>query len=240
MDWLHAREPVSAWTHGGWLLLCLPAVVLLHRRAGFSLVKQLGLALYSLGLALCFGGSWLYHSVPAAQVPLCIRLDYIGIFLLILGSATPVALVVLRGRPRWSVLALFWAMGVTGITLRILAVPVPDGVSTGLYILMGWTALLIYVELVRRLSHRALRPVLLGGLIYSGGAVLNSLHWPELWPGVFSAHEVSHLCVMAASLCHFVFMLRVIAPFEYPGVAPADAAPDALELLPAPEPQAAG
>ena len=54
MDWLHAREPVSAWTHGGWLLLCLPAVVLLHRRAGFSLVKQLGLALYSLGLALCF------------------------------------------------------------------------------------------------------------------------------------------------------------------------------------------
>lgn len=221
MDWVHVREPVSAWTHGVWALLCLPACLYLHRRAGRSFVKQIGLASFSLGLILCFGGSWLYHSVPAAAVPLCMRLDYIGIFLLIVGTTTPVVLVVLRGHWRWSILALFWLMGGTGILLRALAVPLPDAMSTVLYILMGWTSLLFYVELARRVSHRALRPVWLGGVIYSLGGVVSALQRPNFWPaGVFGAHELSHVCFMAASLCHFVFMVRVVAPFEAPALAP--------------------
>src|SRR5260370_40647797 len=100
MDWIHVREPVSAWTHGVWMLLCLPACLYLHLRAGRSFLKQVGLATFSLGLLLCFGGSWLYHAAPPAVVPLCMRLDYIGIFLLIVGTPTPVVLVGLPGRCR--------------------------------------------------------------------------------------------------------------------------------------------
>src|SRR5262249_20522320 len=151
-------------------------------------------------------GSWLYHSVAASSVPLCVRLDYIGIYLLIAGTYTPVVLVVLSGRMRWSMLSLIWLLGAIGITLRACAVPLSDGLSTGLYILMGWVSLLAYFELARRLSHRAMCLLWIGGLIYSGGAVLNVLHWPTLWPGVFGAHELYHLFVMLASLCHFVFM----------------------------------
>lgn len=234
MDLWHLREPVNAWTHGAWVLLCIPACLSLHLRAGRSFLKQFGLATFSLGLILCFAGSWLYHAVPAAEVDYCMRLDYIGIFLLIVGSNTPVALVVLRGRLRWTTLGLFWAMGTTGITLRALSVPLPDAVSTALYLLMGWTSLLCYVELSRRLSQRALRPVWIGGLIYSLGGVVSATHWPNLLPpGIFGAHELSHLCFMVASLFHFVFMLRVVAPYEAPERRLAVSFSEAARLTPA-------
>jgi Haemolysin-III related len=59
-------------------------------------------------------------------------------------------------------------------------------------------------------SHRALLPVVLGGLFYSLGAVLNSLRWPTLWPGVFGVHDLFHLFVMADSLTHYWFILKQI------------------------------
>jgi hemolysin III len=221
MDWLHVREPVSAWTHGAWGLFCLPATLLLQLRAGRDILKLIGFTVFGLSLAVCFAGSWLYHAVPPSGMPLCVRLDYIGIYLLIAGTYTPVVLVVLRGRMRWSMLALIWLMGAAGITLRAFAIPLPDEVSTTFYIMMGWVSLLCYVELARRLSHRALCLLWVGGLIYSVGAVMNVLHWPALWPGIFGAHEMYHLFVMAASLCHFVFMVRVVAPYDCKALEPA-------------------
>jgi hypothetical protein len=62
-------------------------------------------------------------------------------------------------------------------------------------------------------SRRALLPIAVGGLAYSVGAVLNLLRWPALWAGVFGTHELFHLFVLAGSLAHYWFMLKVIVPF---------------------------
>ena len=86
--------------------------------------------------------------------------------------------------------------------------------ATGLYLGMGWGVVACYAELARVVSHRALRPLVVGGLFYSVGAVLNLLRWPVLWPGLFGAHELFHLFVLAGSLAHYRFILRVVVPFE--------------------------
>jgi hypothetical protein len=65
----------------------------------------------------------------------------------------------------------------------------------------------------------------LGGLLYTGGALLNVLRWPVLVPGVVGPHEVFHGFVLAGSLAHFWFMLRVVAPFAPPAIAGAAAPP---------------
>jgi hemolysin III len=44
------------------------------------------------------------------------------------------------------------------------------------------------------------------------GAALNLLDWPIFWPGVFGAHELFHLFVIAGSLSHYWFMLCIVAP----------------------------
>ena len=58
--------------------------------------------------------------------------------------------------------------------------------------------------------------VLLGGLFYSIGAVLNWAKWPVLLSGFVGPHEVFHLFVMAGSVSHFLFMLKILLPFQHP------------------------
>ena len=147
------------------------------------------------------------------------RLDYIGIYLLIAGTVTPVALVVLRGKSRAGTLLGVWLLAATGVTLRVIPWELPRGFSNGLYLGMGWGVLICYWELARVLSQRALRLAVAGGIFYSVGAVLNWVRWPVLWPDVFSTHELFHLFVMAGTACHFFLMVKVIVPYERPVLA---------------------
>src|SRR5438552_14290 len=138
MDWLDFREPFSAWSHAAWMLLSLPATVVLLRLTRGDRLKQLGLAVFGLSLIACFGGSALYHSVrlPQEGIEWFATLDYVGVHLLIAGTVTPLALTVLRGRWRWLVLATAWLLAAGGIGLRLAGVPLSRPVSTGLYLAM--------------------------------------------------------------------------------------------------------
>jgi hemolysin III len=216
MEWLHFREPVSAWSHALGFLLALPVTALLLRRAGRDRVKQLGFLIFGLTLFACYGGSTLYHGAQAtpARIGWFATLDYIGIYLLIAGTITPVALVVLEGRWRWGILLLAWVLAASGIALRLTVHGIPLPVTTLLYLAMGWGILSCYFELARALPRRATNLALLGGFLYTVGATLNLLHWPVLWPGVVGPHEVFHVFVLAGSTAHVLFALTVVAPFR--------------------------
>jgi hemolysin III len=227
MEWLHFREPVSAWSHALGLLLAVPATLLLLRRSGGNRLKQLGFLIFGGSLAACYGGSTLYHGVRGSweEIAWFATLDYIGIYLLIAGSITPVALVVLVGRWRWGSLTLAWLLASLGITLRLTVHGIPLPVTTALYLAMGWGVLACYFELARALPPRAMNLALLGGFFYSAGALLNVLHWPVLWPGVVGPHEVFHVFVLAGSTAHVLFTLTVVAPFGRPAAAAVPARP---------------
>lgn len=215
MAYLEFREPVSSITHCTWFVLSIPATALLLWSCRRDCFKQLALLVYGLSLSFCFAGSTLYHGVRVAdrQIEWYVTIDYIGIFLLIAGTVTPVALIILRGAWRWGLFTSVWLLALTGITLRLYGVPLSRFASTGIYIGMGWAVLLCTTELIRRVPPRSFVLVVLGGVVYTIGAMLNHAQWPEMWPGVFSAHELFHLFVMAASLCQYLFMLRVVAPY---------------------------
>jgi hemolysin III len=220
MPWFDFREPVSAWTHCAGLLLSVPATLVLWRRGRGDRGKQLSLLVFGVSMALCYAGSTLYHAVrlpPDVVEGWFQTLDYIGIYLLIAGTMTPVAVVVLQGPWRVITLAVAWAFAAVGIILHLLPLGMSRSLSTALYLGMGWSAVLCYFKWARILSHRSLRPLVLGGLFYAVGAVLNWVHWPTLWPGAFSTHDFYHLFVMAGSLCHFWFMYTVVAPFKRAG-----------------------
>jgi hemolysin III len=216
MDFLNLREPVSAWSHGSWLLLSLPATWLLWRKSGNDLAKRLSVLIFGLSLAFCYAGSMLYHGVRLSRggIEYFDELDHIGIFVLIAGSYTPIAWNLMQGWWKWGTLAFAWFFTAVGTMLILTAGVLPIFWSTLFYLAMGWGALLCYFELTRGLSYRSLFPLLLGGLLYSVGALLNLIRWPVIWPGVFAAHELFHLLVMAGSLSHFWFVLKVVVPYR--------------------------
>jgi hemolysin III len=211
MDWLDFHDPVSAWTHAAWLILAIPATLVLRYKARGDETKRLGFWIFGLGMVLCYGGSTLWH---AFRLHVFAILDYIGIFVLIAGTTTPIVLVVLRGVWRWGTLAYIWATALSGIAACMFLNEMPKAAITGIYLGMGWGMCICYFELSRVLSHRKMRLILLGGLLYSVGAVLNLLRWPTLIPGVFGSHEIFHVFVMAGTLTHFWFMLKVLVPFD--------------------------
>lgn len=217
MNGLSFQDPVSAWTHGLWGLLALVGGFLLWRRSRGNRVKQLAFLVYSLSMTFCFTASTLFH---ADRQALFDTLDKIGIYLFIAGSVTPPAVVLLRGGWRWGILAVGWSMAAAGIAVRLSWSQVPTLFSTGLYLGMGWGVFFCFFEMARILSYTAVRPALLGGLLYTVGALLNVVGWPNLWPPLFTAHDLFHLFVMAGSLAHFWFMFAVVAPFDRPRPAP--------------------
>jgi hemolysin III len=221
MDFLNFREPFNAWSHALWLLLSIPATLVLVRRSGGDRAKRFSLLVFGLSLAACYLGSTLYHGLRVGKdgIDLFDRLDHIGIHILIAGSYTPVAWNLLRGRWRSYTLAAVWATTALGAGLLMADVKPPLPLATCEYLTLGWGALFCYFEIARVLSHRPLRPLLYGGIFYSIGAVLNVLHWPVIWPGVVGAHEIFHLWVMAGSVFHFWFMLSVVAPFAWAATA---------------------
>lgn len=217
------REPLSAGTHAVGLVLALPAVWLLLRRARGEPAKQLCLLIYGIGLVSCYAASTLYHgarTTPGGLLTLA-RIDFIGIYLLIAGTYTPLAWSLLRGPWRWAVLGGVWLISGTAIALILGGVTFPLLVSTSLYLGLGWGFVVCYIQIARGLSHRAMRPLIAGGLSYTTGAILNLVGWPVMWPGVFAAHELFHVFVLAGSAAHYGFILRQVVPAGRPPVAAA-------------------
>lgn len=216
MNFFDLREPVSAWSHGAWLLLAVPGSILLWLRATGHRSRQFILLGYTICLALCATASTLYHGVHGESEALSSYLlfDHIGIYLLIAGTYTPIAWTLMQGRWRFATLVFAWLSAILGITLHLACANLPKWLPTGLYLMMGWGSILCYIELTRKLTFRLLRPLVLGGAFYTVGAIINVVGWPALWPGVVGAHEVFHVFVVAGSLAHFQFMFRVIAPWH--------------------------
>lgn len=210
MTILPFREPVNALTHGIWMLVCIPGVILLLRFARGDRVKTIGLAIYGASMISCFFSSWLFHAVngPHEVVEACRAMDHVCIYLFIAGTCTPVGLVYLEKRWRWVFLSSVWILAFAGIAMRLGGVPMPLYTRTTMYMLLGWMGILIYFQMVRQLSPRKVAPVWMGGVIYTTGAGLNLAGKPVLVEGIVGPHEFFHLTVILGSLFHYYFMVR--------------------------------
>lgn len=230
------REPMNALTHGFWLVVCIPAVVILLSRARGDRLRVLGIAIYGLSLMACFASSWLFHAINGSQqaIDMCNTLDHVSIFFFIAGSSTPVGLVYLRGSWRKGFLSAVWLLAGTGILLRLSGAPLPLYARTTLYLLLGWIGCLTYFQLSRRLSTRQIAPIWVGGILYTLGAGINMAGQPTLVEGILGPHEIFHLLVMAGSLAHYYFILAILLgnprPLDIPSAIPENS-PHAPALL---------
>jgi hemolysin III len=224
------REPINALSHGAGMMLALPVTWVLWKRCGerggadgqepgcsssrYQRIKALCMLIFGMTLIVCYGVSALFHGVHLSGEPLyrLQRLDHVGIYLLIAGTYTPVAWALMRGPWSWGTLTTVWTIALVCAFRVWRGGVMPIWVSTPVYLAMGWGALFCYFELAKTHSHSTLRPLPLGGVFYSLGAVSNLMRWPVLLPGVFGSHELLHFLVIAGSACHVFFMVKVVVP----------------------------
>jgi hemolysin III len=169
---------------------------------------------YAGSLAGLFGVSSAYHRLqwsPRFRAAMK-RADHSMIYVMIAGTVTPLSLLALRAPWSFVLLGSVWAGAAVGITLKMIRV---DGfnVLTGvLYIALGWSALLFAPQLARHVSAVDMALVVVGGLLYTSGAIVFLRKRPDPRPATFGYHEVWHSFVVFGSLCHYIAVLLLVLP----------------------------
>ena len=193
-----------------WAFFAAPplGVVLLVVAERFT--ARVAVAVYVACLTAGFGVSAAYHRLarsPAARRRLR-RLDHSLIFVVIAGTYTPLCVLALPERWGTPLLVVVWAGAVAGVALKNVR-----GVdaANGLYLILGWAAVIASPAIVRHLPPAALVLMLAGGIAYTIGAVVLFRQRPDPSPTRFGYHEVWHACTVAASGCHFAMIALLVA-----------------------------
>jgi len=205
------QNPVRGLLHGSAAIVSLVGLVFLLLRAS-SWQARVGAIVFGLGLIALYTTSSLYHSIPWREVwkRRMQRLDHSMIFVLIAASYTPIIAVILDGWWQWVTLIVVWGIALIGILNRMLASMERHAFSFTLMVVLGWISIPIMFPLAHRAGTAAVVLMAVGGALYTVGMVFKVTRWPRLWPRVFSAHELFHVFVVAASVFHWTATYRYV------------------------------
>ena len=210
-------RPWSAITHGAGAVLAVAGTVLLILRAalwGLGPWCLSAFSIYGASMIVLYTASTLYHCVYTRVGGRLVlrKWDHCSIYLLIAGTYTPVCLVPLRqtGAWGWALFGVIWGLALAGIVMTLFWVNAPRWMTSGIYLFMGWLAILAVYPLSQTIGWRGMIWLLVGGVLYSIGGVLYALKWPGRDNAHFGCHEIFHLFILAGSVCHFFMIFRVI------------------------------
>jgi len=163
-----------------------------------------GALIYGASLVILYGASTLYHSFPRSKATTLLRtLDHSAIYLLIAGTYTPFALGPLRGPWGWSLLVAVWIIAIVGIVLKTTRGFGPNWLSTSMYLVMGWLAILAIRPMITHIGPAGMAWLAGGGLCYTAGVAFYVTD-----KRVRYGHAIWHVFVLAGSACHFIAVLR--------------------------------
>ncbi|MFJ5989810.1 hemolysin III family protein [Lentzea sp. NPDC092896] len=197
--WLHLWSFIASVATGATLIALAASTV--------SARAALATSVYGLTVLGLFGVSALYHRVTwqSERVRTWMkRLDHSMIFVFIAGTYTPFALLAMDPGTGSTVLWVVWIGALLGVTLKLAWPHAPRWLGVPIYIALGWVAVFVLPELLHHAGVAALVLLLVGGALYTVGAVFYATRWPNPWPQVFGYHEFFHAATVVAAICHYI------------------------------------
>ncbi len=207
------RPSWRGWIHAITFPLCIVLGIVLITVADGATAKVASIV-FTLTSLLLFGNSALYHRFdwkPSTK-RLLKRIDHANIFLLIAGTYTPLSLLALPPEKGILLLTLVWGGALLGIGFRVFWIGAPRWLYVPIYIALGWAAVMYLGDLLA-VSVAMMVLIVVGGLLYTAGAVVYGLKRPNPVPGHFGFHEIFHTCTVLAFGCHWAATLIIaVAP----------------------------
>lgn len=197
------------WIHAGTFPVAIAAGIVLIVLANGAPAKWAS-AVFMATSMLLFGTSALYHRFNWKPRTLAVlkRIDHANILLLIAGTYTPIAVLALPPGKGMILLIIVWSGAIAGILFRIFWITAPRWLYVALYLVLGWAAVMYIVDLFQA-DAAMMVLVIIGGLLYTAGAVVYAIKRPNPWPGRFGFHEIFHVCTVLAFLCHWTAALLI-------------------------------
>jgi hemolysin III len=204
-----AEEKTNIISHGLGFILAIIAFVLLVLKAMPSndLWVIVSFSIFGASNVLLYAASTAYHSAKQPLLRSRLRiLDHGSIYILIAGGITPFALVTLHGTIGWIMFSVAWSIALIGVILKLFFTGRFNRLSTIMYVLMGWIALLAFKPLANALPLEGMVWLLAGGISYTLGAILYSIK------AIPFNHAIFHIFVLIGSFCHFVTVYFYVLP----------------------------
>ena len=195
------EEKLNIWSHAFGIFLSIIALVLLIIKAvqQDNIWMMISFPIFGVSLILLYLASTLYHASKEPQKRFKLKVfDHAAIYVLIAGSYTPFTLVSLNGETGWLIFSMVWVMAFTGIILKLFFTGRFKVVSTAMYVLMGWLIVFYFQDLTASLHEKGVFYLILGGVLYTIGAILYSIKKIKF------NHAIFHFFVLAGSFCHFL------------------------------------
>ncbi|MBG01634.1 MAG: hemolysin III [Acidimicrobiaceae bacterium] len=208
---LAPKPTLRGWSHR---LAFLTAIVLCPILISSAQGARTLAVLYSTAIICLFGVSSFYHghSWSRRAHDIWRRCDHAMIFIAIAATYTPISWLMIPKTDATLVLLVVWIGALTGVLVMIFWPSAPKSVLIPLFIIVGWSALLVIDELWKNLGGWGFTFLLLGGALHTSGAVIYGMQKPDPWPSKFGFHEIFHLLVVFAITSHYVIIAFIALP----------------------------
>ena len=203
------EETLNVSSHALGFVLSIIALValLLHSMPGGDILTIVSVTIFGCSLIITYAASTIYHSSRSPLRRSRLRImDHASIYLLIAGTYTPFALIVLQGPIGWIIFGIAWGMAIVGITLKISFTGRYRLLSTLMYLFMGWLIVFASSDLIANLNEHALWLMIIGGVVYTAGVIF------YLADRIPYMHAIWHLFVIGGSSLHFSAVYYGVLP----------------------------
>jgi hemolysin III len=207
----HLREPFNGLSHLGGAVAAFFGQIALLIVSWPVAAKVISVLIYGISLIALFSASATYHLAkvkPGFQQVLR-KFDHSAIYILIAGTYTPFCINAFTGFFRWGLLAIIWTIAFVGIIINIFYINSPRWLSASVYVVMGWLCLSAVGQMAA-LPATAVIWMLIGGIIYTLGAVIYATKIFNFVPGKFGFHEIWHIFVLLGAAAHFVAVMSLL------------------------------
>lgn len=214
MDHLDIRPTWRGVLHLGAVPVFAVAFAVLAAHTPTADKNRAAVIVYALGVLTMFGVSATYHAStkrPRAISQFLKRLDHGAILLAIAGTYTAVTALAIHGPRRGQLIVGMWILAVIGIVVQVLVVSAPRWIGAVGYLVVGWFAVFDMPGYLRGTTSAEFAWVVLGGLLYTAGAIVYAVKRPNPSPATFGYHEVFHALTIVAAACHLVAVALLVS-----------------------------
>jgi hemolysin III len=181
------------------------AVLIVIAALHHTYVEIIAVSIYAAGMVLMFSCSALYNIARKSRYREYFqRLDHSGIFLMIAGTYTPFTMLMLKGKWAVVLMVVVWSFAILGIVIKMLWPKRLEGVTTGLYIALGWVGIIALEPIYSTLGVAALVLLGVGGALYTLGVIFH------LWERLPYQNAIWHGFVVAGAGTHYGAVLTAL------------------------------
>lgn len=206
VDHKYLEELLNTISHGIAAIASIFGFVILLNSISNHQIILISTLLYSFSLIILYTSSTLYHGVKNKKLKEIFRiLDHCGIFILIAGTYTPIALISINGTTGWWIFTIQWSLVIIGSIFKFFFTGKYENISLLIYIIMGWMIVFKWNILINSISPSALNLLVWGGIIYTTGIIFYVLDSRMKY-----SHFIWHLFVITGSTIHYIMIFKYV------------------------------